>query len=174
MKLADWAHLNSLICGTWCDCVGNCIASGGNLLARTAQRLGYVLPEDSFNHKLLSWSIPLLEIFISSHVLRYPFRNKEHTHVPQEIVRGTKMDYSCCAGGFSLWKTISATVFQIKIILASSMWMGKEGSDLISANITDFTLSLVRDLFELSQSALDSWSFTIPLPPAPEKEKKNI
>lgn len=61
-----------------------------------------VLPEDSFNHKLLSRSIPLPEIFISSRVLRYPSRNKEHTRVPQEIVRGTKMDYSCCAGGFSL------------------------------------------------------------------------
>lgn len=62
----------------------------------------YALPEDSFNRKVLRWFIPLPEIIISTRVLRDLFRNKEHTHVPQEIVRGTKMDYSCCAGGFSL------------------------------------------------------------------------
>lgn len=61
-----------------------------------------VLAEDSFNHKLLYCFIPLPVIFISSLVLRCPYRDKEHTHVPQEIVRGTKMDYSCCAGRFPL------------------------------------------------------------------------
>lgn len=57
------------------------------------------------------------------------------------------------------------------------MQTGKEGSDLISANIPEFTLSLVWDLFEFSQSALDSCRnmFYSPSPsPAPEQEKMLI
>lgn len=66
-----------------------------------AERCVYALPEDSFNHKLLSCSLPLTEIFICSCVLRFPSGIRS-THVPQEIVKRTKMDYSCCAGTFSL------------------------------------------------------------------------
>lgn len=85
-----------LVIVLWAEC----------LSARAAVGFVCVLPEDSFNHKLPLMLLSLPQIFISSHVLRYPFRNKEHTHVPQEIVGGTKIDYSCCAGRSTLWELI--------------------------------------------------------------------
>lgn len=121
MKPVEWELLIPA-CGTSCDCVSNCIVRRGSLSGWAAQKSVDVLPEDSFNHKLLSWSFPLTEILVCSCVLRFPFRNKEHIHVPQEIVKRAKMDYSCCAGTSSLWKMISAKVLQIKIILVSRAW----------------------------------------------------
>lgn len=117
-KVSSWHRLNENVplCfnGTFWDGAANCLARAHSLASWATKGLWMFCQRIL----LITNCSPASQIFIS-YVLRYSLRNKEHARFPQEIVSGSKMDYSCCAGGFSLWKMIWAKVSPITTILVS-------------------------------------------------------
>lgn len=96
-------------------------------------------------------------MFICSCVPPRPFRNKERTHVfHRKLSEGSEMDYSCCAGRILTLKNDISHSLPDKNNpgeQSAGCRRSKEGSDLISANISEFIfISATRFIWVYSVS----------------------